>query len=276
MHIRAILAAFAACYAASAADLKPETIAAWDDYIRGAQQSMQDRLNPDRRFLWIDEVPARASQVRAGRVLAAPIADHFPQHVSSGLIHHWIGAAFLPDASLDDALALLRDYSRYKEFFHPAVIDSKSISVGESIDRFSLVLMNKAVLVKTALDTEEQSRYWRVSSRRAYGISQTTRIQEIENYAQPSERKLPPDHGNGYIWRIYSITRLEERDGGVYFEAEAMALSRDIPAAVRIIVDPIVRRVSKSSMLTSLRQTQDALAASRSKSVLANRQILPH
>jgi hypothetical protein len=59
--------------------------------------------------------------------------------------------------------------------------------------------------------------------------------------------------------RLSSITRLEERDGGVYTELEALALSRDIPTAFRAFVTPIVRRVSRDSLATSLRQTKVAI-----------------
>ena len=38
-----------------------------------------------------------------------------------------------------------------------------------------------------------------------------------------------------------------------------MALSRDIPAAIRIFAEPIVRRVSRDSLLTALRQTEKAV-----------------
>jgi hypothetical protein len=40
---------------------------------------------------------------------------------------------------------------------------------------------------------------------------------------------------------------------------EALALSRDIPAAFRLIVNPIVRRVSRDSLATSLHQTKVAI-----------------
>jgi hypothetical protein len=40
---------------------------------------------------------------------------------------------------------------------------------------------------------------------------------------------------------------------------EAIALSRDIPAAFRLLVTPIVRRVSRDSLGTSLHQTKVAL-----------------
>jgi hypothetical protein len=70
---------------------------------------------------------------------------------------------------------------------------------------------------------------------------------------------MPEDHGTGLIWHLSSITRLEERDGGVYAELEAIALSRDIPVAFRLFVTPIVRRVSRDSLATSLHQTKVAI-----------------
>jgi hypothetical protein len=45
----------------------------------------------------------------------------------------------------------------------------------------------------------------------------------------------------------------------VYAELEAIALSRDIPAAFRFFVTPIVRRVSRDSLATSLHQTRIAI-----------------
>jgi hypothetical protein len=120
-------------------------------------------------------------------------------------------------------------------------------------------LVNKEVVAKTALDSEYQACYQMLDVKRWYGIAYTTRIQEIRDYGQSGAKKLPPDEGSGYIWRLYSIARFEERDGGVYVELEAMALSRDIPGAFRWVADPIVRRVSKSSLLTSLRQMEEAV-----------------
>ncbi len=84
-------------------------------------------------------------------------------------------------------------------------------------------------------------------------------MQEIQHYGRPDEQDLPPNQGNGYVWSLYTVTRCEERDGGVYVELEAIALSRDIPVALRWMVDPIVRRVSRNTLLTSLQQTEEAV-----------------
>jgi hypothetical protein len=71
---------------------------------------------------------------------------------------------------------------------------------------------------------------------------------------------LPEDQGTGLIWRLSSFTRLEELDGGVYAELEAIALSRDNPAAFRLFVTPIVSRASRDSLATSLHETKLAIA----------------
>lgn len=98
---------------------------------------------------------------------------------------------------------------------------------------------------------------------RWYGYSTTTHIREVAKFGTPEQHTLPEDEGTVLIWRLASITRLEERDGGVYAELEAIALSRDIPAALRLFVGPIVRRVSRDSLATSLHQTKVAIDAKK-------------
>ena len=61
---------------------------------------------------------------------------------------------------------------------------------------------------------------------------------------------------------ISSIARFEQRDAGVYIELEAIALSREIPAALRFVADPSVRRVSRNSLLASLQQTEEGVRGS--------------
>jgi hypothetical protein len=243
----------------NAAELKERTVKAWNEYIRAANSRMQERLRLDNHFLWIDEAPDRSRRARVGEILVSEVGARNPKRVPSGLIHHWIGAAFLQNTTLDEVFAVVRDYSRYKEFYKPTVIDSKPVSQVGTQDKFSMLLLNKALLKRIALESDYESSYVQIDSRRWYSLASATRVQEIDDYGQPGERKLPPDEGRGYIWRLYSVSRFEERDGGVYVELEAIALSRDIPVSFRWIVDPVVRRVSRDSLSTSLRQTSDAV-----------------
>jgi len=259
--IRAIQLLPVLALTAAGAELKPETVCDWDEHVRTVNAQMQERLRPERPFLWSDEQAERNREVRAGKILVGPGDVHTPFRVSSGLVHHWMGATFVPGARIDDVLSVLRSYERYKEIFHPNVIDSRPLSQSPTQDRYFVILANKAVVSQTALESDIQTSYFQVDARRWYSVSTATRVQEIQNLGQTSERRLPVDQGSGYIWRLYNISRFEERDGGVYVEVEAMALSRDIPVALRLIVDPIVRRVSRTSVSTSLRQTQEAVIA---------------
>lgn len=243
--------------ASDGAELKEETLNAWDAYVQHVNSEMDDRLHGP--FLWVDEVPDRLQRVRTGDILVSSIGPHNPKPVPSGLIHHWMGAAYISDARLEDVLAAARDYSHYQEFYKPAVVDSKSLGTTGACDKYSMLLTNKEIVASTALDSEYEACYHQVDERRWYSVAYTTRVREIRHNGRSGAQELPPGQGSGYIWRLYSIARFEERDGGVYIELEAIALSRDIPVAVRWAIDPIVHRVSKNSMLISLRQTEDAV-----------------
>jgi hypothetical protein len=253
-------------------NLKPETVEAWDGYVRTVSEGMRERLSPNRQFLWMEESPERFASVRHGEIVVSPAAPQIPRKVPSGLIHDWIGAAFIPNTTLDEVIEVLRDYARYKDRYKPSAIDSKTISLSPKEDRFSVLLMNKSLILKTALDSEYKSTTVRIDPRRAYGITQSTRIQEIQDYGTADAHKLPVDQGTGLIWRLFSIARYEERNGGVYMEVEALALSREVPFALRWMVDPIVRRVSRSSLTTSIEQTRESV---RSNKVMTNRNESP-
>src|ERR1700677_152503 len=253
-----ILLPFEPSTSAATLKLKPETLAAWDAYLQAANDKMQARLQPGAHFLWLDEEPDRAEKIRK-KPYIAPAVNDIPRKVPSGLIHDWLGVGFVPSAKIEDILRIVRDYDRYKDIYRPGVIDSAFRRTDGMQDFFFMRLANRSVVAKTALDTEGVSSYTRVDDTRWYGVSNTTEIREIDKFGTEEQRTLPPDEGTGLIWRLSSITRLEERDGGVYAELEAIALSRDIPAAFRLLVTPIVRRVSRDSLATSLHQTKVAI-----------------
>lgn len=247
---------------ADAASLKPEAVKAWEDYLESASGVMQERANAPLGFLQMDATPAVAAKVHRGQIVVSPAAPHIPRKVPSGLIHDWIGTAFLANMTIKDVVAIVRDYPKYAEVYAPHVLEPKVISTSETVDLFSVVLMNKSVLSKTALDCDYETTFVRVDDRRMYSVTQAKRIQEIADYGTAKQHTLPEGEGTGLIWRLYSVSRFEEREDGLYIETEAMALSRDIPSALRLVVEPIVRRVSREALETALRQTANAARAS--------------
>jgi hypothetical protein len=255
LRVALLLAALLLPAQSHAADLKSETVAAWDDYIQTVNAALIERARPGGHFLWADEESNRMTRVFNGEIVVAPAPGPNPRKVPGGLIHHWIAAAFLPNVKIDDVLEVTEDYDRYQEFYRPLVIASR----GGLGDAFSMRMMNKAFLLKTMFDADFKPSDMRVDEGRFYSFTKSTRMQEIENFGEPGERRLPEGKGAGYIWKLFSTVRLEKRSGGVYMEVEAIALSRDVPGAFRMVVDPIVRRVSRNSMLISIRQTEEAV-----------------
>ena len=251
-----------------AARLEPITSKQWEEYVESASMRMEQRLSPGKTFLWVDEIPDRLAKVRAGDVVVSPVGPQNPKRVPSGLIHDWVGAVFIAHATLRDVLDVVNDYARYKDWYQPTVIDSKVITTSKTTDRFRMLLVNRSLLLKTAFDTDYESCYVHVDDRRGYSVFRTTRVQEIEEYGAATQHTLHEGEGSGIIWRLFGIARYIERDGGVYIELEAIGLSRDIPASLRWIVEPIVRRVSRGSLSTSLRQTANAV---RLQAEFANR-----
>ena len=244
------------------AELKPETMQAWNQYVRSADSHMRERLDPGHQFLWTDESPDRSARLRRGEILIAPMTGPGTRRVPDGLIHHWVGALFIPDATLESVLSVAHDYDHYKEMFRPKVVDSKLLACEDGQQKYSVLWLNNVLFVNAALQTQYEARDFPVDQRRWYNIAHVTSAQEIESYGQKDERFLPPGQGNGFIWRLQSITRYEERDGGVYVELEAIGLTRDIPVSLRWLANPLVARLSRSTLATSLRQTREGVAAS--------------
>ncbi len=262
MKFSSALLGLALLTAVQGAELKPETVRAWNQYVHDADSAMHARLSPGRHFLWTDEAPDRAERVRKGEILVAPVDGAGMHHVPDGLIHHWVGAMFIPGATLDGVLAVAHDFGRYKEIYKPKVLDSRLLAGGDSRQEYSMLWMNNVLFVNAALESRYEARDFAAGPHRWYTITHVTGAQEIADYGKSSEHLLPQGEGNGFIWKLQSIARYEERDGGVYLELEAIGLTRDIPATLRWMASPLVTRLSRSTLAASLRQTREGVAAS--------------
>ena len=258
--LTAALLILAASLTSKGAELSPATLKAWDAYAQAQNARVAEYSNAT-PFLWSDQSCERLRHLHQGETIVAPFGEN-QQRIPEGLIHHWIGAVFLPGARLEDVLSVVRDYGKYKEFYAPNVIESRVFRHSDREDTFSLRMLNKAVAAKFALDIDFQDTFKQLDENKWYSVSYSTRIREVENYGLADEHDASADTGRGLIWRLYSISRFEQREGGVYVELEAVALSRDIPGALRWLVDPIVRRTSRSSMHVSLQKTEEAVVES--------------
>jgi hypothetical protein len=245
------------------AELRPETLVAWDEYIATVDARVKTPSSTQSPFLWVDEDARRVQRVQRGEVAASQVKPQTAPTVPHGLIHDWIGAVFVPENTLADVFAMAHDYDNYPKWYGPTISQVNLLATDGDQDHYTIRYVRTVLWVTAVIEIEYEARYFQVDSTRWYSIVRSTRIQEIQDYGQPGERKTEPDRGSGYLWRAYSVSRYEQRDGGVYIEQENIALSRQIPVSLRWIVEPAVRRLSRELLEKSLQQTREAV---RSKS----------
>jgi hypothetical protein len=241
----------------ASAELQARTVAAFADYTRGVEKRV-DELQKGPTFLWADQSPERSRQVRQGQVLAESLTGKEPVSLPGALIHDWVGAVFIPGATVEKVLLLLQDYDRHKDLYRPEVIGSRLVSRNGNDFKIHLRLQKKKVIT-VVLDTDYDVHYVPVDSTRWYSSSLSTRIQEVENAGKPGESALPAGNDRGFLWRLDSYWRFLERDGGVYVECEAVSLTRDTPRGLGWLIEPVIRDLPRESLINTLRETREAM-----------------
>src|SRR5689334_9158438 len=123
-----LLAVVSAPGRSAANELKEQTQAAWDNYINSLCSRAEARA-PEWPFLRISEQPDRRNDVQAGEIVVWREGPGHEIAVPHGLIHHWMGAVFIPNVTIADVLSVTRDYGHYPQIYKPAVLEAKKLSV---------------------------------------------------------------------------------------------------------------------------------------------------
>jgi hypothetical protein len=174
------------------------------------------------------------------------------------MIHHWAGAVFIPRARLQDVLPVLQDYDHQAEYYSPDVERSKVESHDD--DHFLVFLrFRRHKVITVVLNTQHDVRYFRDSDTREHSRSSAVHIAEVENPGKPNEREKSPGEDGGFLWRMETWWRIEERDGGVYVQSEVVSLTRDIPTGLGWLIGPFVTSIPKETLTFTLEATRKAV-----------------
>ena len=244
---------------AAAAELKAPTVEAFDRYIRQVETSLNQRRN----FLWVDESPDRLKRARGGEVVVEPSGEKAIVPVPDGLVHDWTGCVFVAGAALPQIIEQVQDYGRAQSLHHE-VLQSRILSRrGNDFHVFMRLLKKKIITV--VLDTEHDVEYTPIDQTHWKSHSKTTRIAEVQNAGKADESELPPGTGQGFLWRLDTYWRFEQRDGGTFIECRAISLTRDIPTGLGWLIEPIIRTLPKESLENTLQETAAAESARAEK-----------
>lgn len=237
-------------------ELKAETLLAFTTHIAAAEAAVEAKLHGKEQYL--DGCAERIAQLRKGTVIVELCSGKRPLRVPDGLIHDWIGVLLIPGTTVDKTLALLQNYDNHKNIYQPDVIASNLI--GRRGNDFQIYLrLRKKKIITVILDTDHDVRYFSVNSKRWGCHSRTTRISEVEDAGKPTETVRPPDTGYGFLWRLNSYWRLEESENCTFIECRAISLTRDVPSALSWIIEPIILKLPRESLKTTLEATRRAL-----------------
>jgi hypothetical protein len=250
--------------------LKEETDAAFQHYLQLTEARNAEELKRGSNLLWIDSVPdsqraAAYAELKRGDVKMEKLETRElgePIRCPGGMIHHWVGLIFIPGAKLDEVLGILEDYDRHSAYYAPDVERSKLES--RDGDHFRVFLrFRRHKVITVVLSTEHDVQYYRDSSERAHSRSSAVRIAEVENPGKSDEREKIPGDDGGFLWRMETWWRMEERDGGVYVQSEVASLTRNIPTGLGWLIGPFVTSIPRESLTFTLEATRKAVVAQR-------------
>ncbi|MBM3793733.1 MAG: hypothetical protein FJW31_06630 [Acidobacteria bacterium] len=239
------------------AKLRPETQQAFDAYTRQREGFIQWTRVQGGKFLWADEDASRQGRVKNGEVVIEPGAGAGTVEVLGGLVHDWIGAAFIPCATMAQVVARVQDYDSHKRIYRPEVVDSSTVQRNGNNFRLRYRLLKKKVIT-VVLNTDHEVNYFPIDSTRQHSRSRTTRVAEVSNPGEAGEQELTPGDDHGLLWQLNTFWRFLERDGGVWVECEALSLSRGIPLGLGWMITPIVGELPRESLTLTLEGTRRA------------------
>jgi len=269
--MRRLLIAAGALVALAAFELKPKTLEAYQRYLSLTEQRVQSERTGQAPFLWIDRLPeARRAEslaaLKRGEIVVAELetldATGEEIDVEDGLIHHWVGTVFIPDASIDEVLAYVRQYERYDELFAPMIVRSRVRSQQGTTYTVAMRTSVKKVIT-VVMDADYVIDYERLSPTRVFATNVATNLHQVHDAGEPDERREPGDQADGYLWRFHMWCSFDQREGGTYEQCESISLTRGIPWVFAWLVKPFVTGIPRETLEFTLSKVRSGVRAER-------------
>lgn len=260
-----------------AAELHPQTVKAWNAYVKATESRIAEELASRDKFLALDfqdkdKANRDRRELRSGEIPITKVKTVDSRghkiDVPDGLIHHWRGSVFIPGVTLDQVYARVENPSledtRQDDVLDSAVLERDS----ESLKMF--LKLQRSAIIKVVYNTEHQVHFERPDRAKAWSRSKAYKIAEVENPQTAEETEKPQGRDRGFLWRLNSYWRYQQVDGGVIVELESITLSRSIPAVFRVLVQPIINKVAHESMERTLASMRTRLTRRAAEKPITN------
>jgi hypothetical protein len=234
---------------------------AFQNYITTLEARLNAQNSSGNSFLWIDQNDQRRAAARNGEI---PVQHVDTPPVSGGTLEHWIGGAFIPNATLEQVLKIDQDYPHYTSYYAPEIVQSRVLA--HDGDHFQVFYrLKKHKIVTVVLDTTHSIDFVHLGDNRYFVRSHSEQIHEVKNPGEPDEKVLPEGDGLGFLWSMNSYWRVEQRNGGVYIECEVVTLARSIPLGMGALLRPTIESFASDSLINTLKEKRQAVLNARSR-----------
>jgi hypothetical protein len=220
-----------------------EAIAAWNAVIARAEAEIDARGRTAPSF-------DRHLVLTGGTDIAElSTIDERGEEVSipGATLQRWRGAMLVPGTTVDAVVRSLEQ--RPPE--QPDVSASRILWRANGQMAVYLRLVRR-MLVTVTYDTEHTVTFYRLTPARAFSRSVMTRVREVSNAGTSEERFKTAQEERGFLWKLNAYWWYEDTPRGVIVVMESLTLSRDIPAVVRPLASPLVRRIAGESVMGAL------------------------
>ncbi len=215
-----VLLFFVVAASCAGGEPQPAAVSTFNSYVNVVESRLSQRHGSQSGFLAPVGSGAQGEvRLRRGELIIEQLTPSTGEVFSGAMLHDWRGTAFAAGATAADFERLMKDFNAYPQRFSPQVLQAR-------------VLVQK---------------------------DGSTRISEIDSPGTGAERALNSSEEHGFLWRLNTYWSYEERDGGLYLQAESVSLTRSIPRGLAWAVGPFVESVPRESLEFTLRSTCNAL-----------------
>ena len=248
--------------------LKPDTLYAFDRYIRLTEQRIQGEVGGSAPLLWINRQPADSRPTLISRLERGEVVSERLQTRELGkqieapgaLIHHWVGTVLLPGVRLGRVKPVVQNYNRYPEWFSPLIRRARVTT--RDGDRFVVAMRTEMQKILTVtVDADYVIEYQTVSATAFHVRSIATSIHIVDSAGTAAERRTPAEQTFGFLWRLNTYCSFSEVPAGTIEQCESVSLTRNVPFGLGTIVRPLVSGIPRETLEFTLGQVRKLVSA---------------
>ena len=252
----------------SAAHLSPQADLAFRQYVASVEaRIVRQHAGSDTHLAMLNVDPGHRTALERQLVAGGiPVESlHGANRDFAGaLLHHWRAAAYVPGATAEGMVKLLRDYNHFSRYYAPEVAASHAVK-DDGETAILAVRLKEQRLRTIVLDAEYRVETRLAGNDRGYSYSRSTHISQIDDPGTPHERRRREGDDEGFLWRLNSYWSFARTRGGLWIECEAVSLTRDVPVGLGWLIAPLIQDLPAEMLQFTLRATKNALMRSQTE-----------